>query len=129
MTDQEIKQWLEEHQNESVYDLCRKDAFKCNLPWANTFKMAKDTPEYRAAKATQKAYNDECSRLDELFRAKLRSDYCNGVPVEVFNKAFSLAWERGHSSGYGEVANCFDDIVDSLKEVYWLGFTNGKAAR
>jgi hypothetical protein len=30
-------------------------------------------------------------------------------------KAFSIAWEQGHSSGYAEVANYFDDLADLIK--------------
>lgn len=31
-------------------------------------------------------------------------------------KAFSIAWERGHASGYYEVELCFMNIVELIKD-------------
>lgn len=32
-----------------------------------------------------------------------------------FQKAFDIAWSRGHSAGLNEVASCFDEMADLLK--------------
>jgi hypothetical protein len=32
------------------------------------------------------------------------------------NKAFDIAWEHGHASGFTEVANYFADLAELLKE-------------
>jgi len=39
-----------------------------------------------------------------------------GVPRdEKFEKAWKLAWEYGHSAGYTEVENHFNDLVELIK--------------
>lgn len=64
-------------------------------------------------KKVRDAYYAEENRLYEKFKQDLFEEY------EVENnpnreKAFSLAWENGHSSGYSEVAGYFDDYVDLI---------------
>jgi flagellar biosynthesis/type III secretory pathway protein FliH len=51
--------------------------------------------------------------LDE-FKDKLARTH--GLERDAkFEKAFALAWEYGHSSGYHEVENYFSDLVELIK--------------
>lgn len=69
-----------------------------------------DEAGYRAA---QTAYNHETSRLNELFKADaLEYHGLTGHPKA--DKAYRLAWENGHSSGYQEVFNHLYDYADLL---------------
>ena len=59
-------------------------------------------------------YHGEDNRLYMLFKEGLFL-YYNLEHNEKTSKAFSIAWERGHSSGYHEVYQEFDELVDLLK--------------
>jgi hypothetical protein len=57
------------------------------------------------------------------WRAKQDADFCDALlkahGVENNPKAsacYALAWSHGHSSGYGEVENYFNDFVGLIKE-------------
>jgi hypothetical protein len=68
---------------------------------------------YEAAKAQQRvardAYYAEQNRLEKQFREDLEEQYgMKGHPKA--DKLFSKAWQMGHSNGYGEVANYYDDL-------------------
>ena len=70
------------------------------------------TPERIAG---QRAYNEETRRLTDLFKADLIEEYgMTGHPRA--NRAFDIAWERGHSSGYSEVAIYFGELAELLVE-------------
>lgn len=119
--------WLDAHKNESVHELCRKDAFKTTLPWVSTRGMAKNTPEYRAAQATQDAYQRDEWDKSALFNFKLALDSgLDKYPDMIHDTVYALAWERGHSAGFSEIAICYDDLVEKFKEVYNLGVMHGK---
>lgn len=62
-------------------------------------------------------YYDKLSGREglETFKRDLFEDF------EVSNnsrkdRAFELAWDRGHSCGYTEVYNCFADLVGLIKD-------------
>lgn len=62
------------------------------------------------------AYHAETRRLEAQFQADLEEQYgMKGHPKAgaLFNKA----WERGHSSGYQEVANYYDDLYELITPV------------
>lgn len=72
----------------------------------------KDMSDFRIAQAK---YNTETSRLEEQFRKDALEDVgLTGHPKA--DKAYSFAWEHGHSSGLGEVYQWLDDIADILKD-------------
>lgn len=57
-----------------------------------------------------KARND----LEAEFKVDLLDEHgLTGHPKA--DRAFTMAWDRGHASGYQEVANEFDDLADLLK--------------
>lgn len=62
----------------------------------------------------REAYNDNGRRLYDLFVADLKEDL--GVTDHPkADKLVSLAWERGHSSGYQEVYNEAWNLVDLIR--------------
>lgn len=71
-----------------------------------------------ATKESQAAFDAYWSRLRALecdaadaWRDALRHAYAD-IPDRVYNRLMSEAWARGHSSGYDEVANHLDSLVD-----------------
>jgi hypothetical protein len=50
-----------------------------------------------------------------------------GVPRSVSDKAYALAWEHGHSSGYSEVENYFQDFAELARVAYETGYAEGRA--
>ena len=68
-----------------------------------------------AYKAHLNEYHAETTRLDEEFQNDLFEDFDVSDNPKRF-KCFELAWERGHSSGVGDVYNCFGDLVELIRE-------------
>jgi hypothetical protein len=67
----------------------------------------------RSATTTRK-WTRARNLLEAEFKADLFDEHgVTGHPKA--NRAFDLAWDRGHSAGYQEVANYFDDLADLLK--------------
>lgn len=59
------------------------------------------------------AYGEESARLDEEFKKDaLEEAGITGNPKA--DKAYSLAWDRGHSCGYSEVFNELLDLAELL---------------
>jgi hypothetical protein len=100
--------------------------FKNSLPYPNTNDYeinkicehcgSKYQDKYLKVKLREERdkYHREDNRLYMLFKEGLFLNY-NLEHNEKTSKAFSMAWERGHSSGYHEVYQEFDDLVDLLK--------------
>lgn len=66
-------------------------------------------------RAERNKYGEEQYKIDKEFKLALFKEY--GVETNPKReKAFSMAWERGHSYGYGEVEGEFMDLVELLKE-------------
>ena len=62
-----------------------------------------------------KNYRAKAANHHELFKFAAMYDYgLDGLKPEVYSKAFSMAWERGHSACLHEVYNCLADIADLL---------------
>lgn len=49
-----------------------------------------------------------------------------GVPRAISDKVYSLAWEHGHASGYGEVENYFQDFAELARVAYNWGITDAR---
>lgn len=67
-----------------------------------------DEDAYRVAVSEYGKHN---ARLREQFNVDLLNDY--GLPDNEFTRQLiNIAYEDGHSSGYGEIYNCFGDLAD-----------------
>jgi hypothetical protein len=66
------------------------------------------------SKENRKAYHEERSKLEAEFRNDL-FNYWEVQDNPKCDKAFSIAWDHGHSAGYSEVASHFADLVDLIK--------------
>lgn len=74
----------------------------------------------------RKDYNKKINEIMSLYYDELYSYY--DVPTVVLDKAYAMAYDRGHSYGHCEVESVFDDIVDVFLDVYNLGKEAGKGA-
>jgi hypothetical protein len=66
-------------------------------------------------KAHQKQYGEETHKLHEEFVNDLFENF-NVMNNPKKDKAFALAWERGHSNGLEEVYNEFYDLVELIED-------------
>lgn len=71
-----------------------------------------DEDEY---KAHQKEYRKEEQKLHEEFVNDLFENF-NVTDNPKRQKAFDLAWEKGHSNGLEEVYNEFYDLVELIRD-------------
>jgi hypothetical protein len=84
------------------------------------YKNKKPFPEFNSSlpkEETQKVrleYFIEENRLSDLFKEDLFKEH--GVSEHPKReRCYSLAYEYGHSSGYSEVANYFNELVNLIK--------------
>jgi len=68
-----------------------------------------------AYKAHQLQYTDEKHKLHEEFVNDLFENF-NVTDNPKRQKAFDLAWEKGHANGLEEVYNEFYDLVELIKD-------------
>jgi hypothetical protein len=61
------------------------------------------------------AYHADQVRLNKQFKLDLEAEHCvTDNPKR--DRLFDLAWSQGHSSGYAEVASCYGELVELIKE-------------
>lgn len=89
-----------------IYEKIASGAYKNTLPYPGS----KD-PDKTAKRA---AYRVETARLEAALKADLEDEHgVTGNPKA--DKCWEIAWERGHSSGYNDVACVYEDIVELIK--------------
>jgi hypothetical protein len=67
--------------------------------------------EVAAARRARMAYDDDRRRLKEKFEQDLAAE--NGIAGHPrAAKVFELAWEHGHSAGFGDVANLYAEFAE-----------------
>lgn len=64
--------------------------------------------DYETKKLT---YQTDNARLIEKFDRDLAKEYGVAYSSELFGIIYEKAWEHGHSAGYSEVANYFEEFV------------------
>jgi len=74
-------------------------------------ESVEDEAGYKAAREPFDAY---VALVNRVFYAGLAYIY-DVVDNPKFGKAYSIAYDRGHSAGYSEIANYFDDLVELIK--------------
>ena len=70
----------------------------------------------KAFKAAKRKYQDNQNAIVDAFCKELRDDYPS-MSDEMFSAIYSMAYDRGHSSGHDEVALYFDDYYDFAMKV------------
>lgn len=63
--------------------------------------------------ARRKHYEEEALKIEET-KNRLAAEYSIERNAK-FEKAWSLAWDYGHSSGFDEVERYFGDLVELIK--------------
>lgn len=90
----------------NLFDAIELAKLKKLYPAHEKIKLVDDAYDMQVS-----AYNAATARAGEIWDAALRSEYSH-LPVKIYNICFETAYERGHSSGYDEVANCMIGVVD-----------------
>lgn len=101
----------------SIFERINAGEFKNNKPWP-PFKEFKDRNKPDSEKRTKmkKEYQEEQHRLHMEFKKALYAEYgVEGNPKAEM--AYAIAYDKGHSSGYSEIAIEFDTIVPLIKEI------------
>lgn len=81
-----------------------------------TIAQAKVLKEQHAERKRQqrRLHNEEDGRLTDLLKSDLESE--NGlVGHPKADVLWRIAWEHGHSSGYSDVINWYEDLVELVK--------------
>lgn len=78
-------------------------------------KSVKDDYEarYAAYKEARQLYNEVGAALNDEFK-KDALEYFDLTGNPKADKAYSMAWERGHSSGYHDVLSNLEDLSELL---------------
>lgn len=84
----------------NVFERCNRGDFNNKLSYQTT---------------PRQDYLAEDGRIHDEFRKSLFETF-DVVDNPKRDKAFAIAWEKGHSNGYSEVANEFADLVDLIKD-------------
>lgn len=88
----------------SVYKKIAADYYKNKLPYSGK----------KADKAIRTARWEEEARLNLLFKSDLEKEF-DIVGHPKCGLLFQIAWDLGHSSGYSEVWNYYQQLVDLIK--------------
>ena len=107
-----------------IYDVVRAGFFEnhCEYPKRDIYSVCehcgskyKDEKKEIERREKINAFHTEESRLYTMFKDALFLYHDLDGSQERVQKAFALAWDRGHPSGYHEVANVFEDLVDLIR--------------
>ena len=88
--------------SEAVENAERRDA-------ENPYPGGGRSPEKLAA---LKAYRERDYENRRLFCRDLADEYAHDLPEEVQDKIFDRAWDSGHSSGYPQVAQDYEELAE-----------------
>lgn len=91
-----------------------------------TVRQAREHKEAQTIKRREQhnLYRAEDARLNALFKADLEEDFgLTGHPKA--SKLFEIAWQEGHSGGYGEVVNYYEETCGAFAT---MSETEGKLA-
>ena len=75
--------------------------------------------------ASKDAYQEWNTRVQDIWLNALKEDFqCNDrvwtKKDKIFELLYNRAYERGHSCGYDEVSNYFDEEVEHANELFKL---------
>jgi hypothetical protein len=110
---------------------------KETVKWINS-KIEEKTAEITAVKASfsDKTFQEKLDGnyycIDDKTSSEFKEDLFKGFGVNdnpLREKAFLIAWDNGHSSGYSEVKNCFYDLADLILEADRLIKEAGKVKK
>lgn len=73
--------------------------------WVNKEQYEQDQAEYRR----------EDMRLNRLFKEDLEKEYGVSEDNPKKDMLYRIAYERGHSSGFGEIENNYSDMVELIQ--------------
>ncbi len=75
----------------------------------------KDEESQKRYREEANKYHAEDVRLHDLFKASLIYAYDLDPRREKTQKAFNMAWDKGHANGRYEVIQKFDELVELIK--------------
>ncbi len=97
----------------TVYGFHEKNTSSLKEKYPNA--VIQEVLDERRYKEHQKQYGEETHKLHEEFVNDLFEKF-NVTDNPKRQKAFDLAWEKGHANGLEEVYNEFYDLVELIKD-------------
>lgn len=91
---------------------------------AEETRLVEEFKEYQIAH--RKECGDRVAMIFAAYMEELRKEHDYAHP-KVFDMAYAMAYEYGHSSGYEEVENYLVDFLDKLEDAYRLGIAEGRS--
>jgi hypothetical protein len=90
--------------------------FDHKIPLEDSKKKEREMKEQRESlRKRQRSIWSEMSRIrEDTFKNLLAEEYGVKRDHPKFDKAFSIAWEHGHSCGYNDVEIYFSEIAELL---------------
>lgn len=81
-----------------------------------TVRQAREHKEEQTKKQREQRdlHRAEDARLTALFKADLEKEFKLTKHPKA-DRLFALAWDHGHSSGYGEVMSYYEDFAELLQ--------------
>lgn len=79
----------------------------------NIERFVKNKDEIAAFRKKMREFEEKAT---ELFNRALRDEYSH-LSDEIFGIAYHEAYNRGHSAGLDEIANCMGDVVELVEKV------------
>jgi hypothetical protein len=92
-----------------------QDDYKVNKVCEHCGSKYKDEDSKTKLHEARNKYRQENNRLYGLFKESLFVVF-NLEHNEKTEKAFSIAWEQGHSRGFYEVYQCFEELAPLLED-------------
>lgn len=77
-----------------------------------TYPSSASHPDKGERKAARDTYYTERSALERQWRDWLHKEHAPGFPAELDSLVFQKAWGEGHSSGYHEVENIYENLTE-----------------
>lgn len=90
-----------------------RDNYEINRPCSECGHKHEDADAKAAYDNDMREYRDEKNRLLQLFKFAALTD-CGIEKHLKADKAFEMAWSRGHSSGYYEVLQELEELAELL---------------
>ncbi len=67
--------------------------------------------------AARARFDAERFRLEQEWREWLEKQYAQDIPTGLLTNIYDRAWAEGHSSGYFDVQDRYEDLTDFVREV------------
>lgn len=66
----------------------------------------------------REAYHEERRFIENEFKYALQREYLSDAPDSVADRVWELAWQEGHSSGFGDVEHYYQEFAELVRSTH-----------